>query len=102
MAKYDDYVSRRKREYGDRFSDAGLAPEFVRYFNSGERVKVRMGYGEEITGTIGATTGWTPCFLLMRRANSRGSSDTLGGNDHVVAVKRGREYVPVRERVGNA
>lgn len=95
---YHDFIERKQREYGERFSDAGLSEQFVSYFQSGQRIKVRMSHGEELTGTVGVTTGWVPSFLLMRRSNSHGSIWTLSDRDEIVAVKRGREYVPVSTR----
>lgn len=97
--KFEEYCARQRRQYGDRFNPAGLAEEFRRYYNSGERVRVRFGYGEELTGTIGVTTGWQPCFLLMRTSRSIGSSYTLSDRDQVIAAKRwGRTYVPILRR----
>lgn len=93
--KFEQYLDRKRREYGERFNDSELAPGFVRYFNTGERIRVRTSYGAVITGTVGVTTGWRPCFLLMPRSDSRGSSETLSVRDAVVAVKRGRGYVAV-------
>jgi len=88
---YADLVLRGRSHYGDRFSESDLAPRFRRYYESGERVRVRFSYGEA-TGTIGATTGWRPAFLLMRTARSIGSSYVLSERDTVVAVKHGRTY----------
>ena len=87
MTKYDDLVARKQREHGDKFDTSDLAPQFVPYFNGGERVRVRFSHGEELTGTIGVTTGWKPAFLLMRTSRSTGSPYTLGKDDEVVAVK---------------
>lgn len=92
----NDYIHSKKIQFGDKFDASGLHEHFHKYFNSGERVKVRFKYGEtfeEVTGTIGVTTGWKPAFLLMRRSNSMGSSDLLGANDRVIAVRVGRKYV---------
>lgn len=59
---------------------------------------MRTTYGDEVverTGTVGITTGWHPAFLLMSRSSAMGSSDVLSARDVIVAVKRGRSYVPV-------
>ncbi len=81
------------------FDPSTLAGQFVPYFhgrhNDRVRVRVRFSHGEELTGTIGITTGWRPCFLLMRRSNAYGSSYTLGTQDRIVAVKHGRTYQEV-------
>jgi hypothetical protein len=92
MSSYSEYTERKRREYGERFDASDLAPAFVPYFENGARVKVRFGYGEEAFGTVGATTGWKPVFLLMHNARAIGSSRTLSAADRVVAVKRGRGY----------
>jgi hypothetical protein len=90
--KYQDFVDRKVSHYGDKFSASELSEQFVRFYNSGDRVRVRFSYGEEVTGTVGVTTGWKPVFLLMRTSRSFGSSYTLGANDKVVAVKYGNKY----------
>ena len=92
MRSYHDYLTKKRAEYGSAFDPSDLNPAFIRYFESGQRVKVRL-YGEELTGTIGVTTGWKPCFLLMRRSNAYGSSDCIGHDTVLLAVKHGRAYV---------
>ncbi len=70
--------------------------EFAKFYQTEDRIKVEFTYGETtetLTGTVGVTTGWKPCFLLMLRSNSTGSVHILGQNARVVAVKRGRKYV---------
>lgn len=65
-------------------------------YGTGQRVRVRNGRtGEERTGTVSRTTGWSPSLMLMARSDSRGSSDLLGPDDVVVAYKASRGYVPV-------
>jgi len=85
-------IARRTAEYGEKFDRSALDPRFGHYFCTGERIKVRT-CGEEITGTVGITTGWRPWFLLMRTKRSIGSSVTLGPKDEIVAVQKGRTYV---------
>jgi hypothetical protein len=77
---------------------SALAPAFTRWYLAGDRVRVRFADGEEMTGIIGRSTGWRPVYLLMCRADSIGSPHVLGRGDRVIAVKRGREYVPVMPR----
>lgn len=97
MTEYEQLVQRGRERHGERFEESDLAPEFRPYFRTGQRVRVRYSYGEEVTGTIGASTGWRPCFLLMRTARSVGSSYVLGTRDHVVAVQKAGRYIPVEE-----
>jgi hypothetical protein len=96
MTKYDEYLARKRAEHGTQFDPSDLAPQFVRYYNSGERVRVQDKYGETRTGTIGVTTGWKPAFLLMATSRSLGSTELLSTDDQVVAVKHGRTYVATR------
>lgn len=99
MSTYDDYLRRKQNEFGKQFDSSKLAPQFVHYFNSGERIKVSRQYasGEVYTrtGTIGVTTGWVPAFLLMSRIGSSGSSDVLDEKDQIVAVHRHGHYITV-------
>jgi hypothetical protein len=80
---YQELITRKQREHGAKFDTSDLNQEFIKHYESGERVTVNFGY-EKKRGTIGVTTGWKPCFLLMLRSNSRGSSYTIGKNDKVV------------------
>ncbi len=91
---YAAMIERRKAQYGERFDDSSLAEAFRPYLQTGQRIKVRFSFGE-MTGTVGVTTGWKPCFLLMRRSSDRGSSWTLSTDDTITAVQRGRQYVEV-------
>jgi len=93
MRNYREFLAKKRAEYGEKFDASSLNPAFVKYFESGERVKVRIySDDDERTGTIGVTTGWAPCFLLMRRSNALGSSDCIMPESRVVAVQHGRTY----------
>ena len=91
---FEDFVSRGRRQFGDKFDTSCLIPSFVRFFGSQERVKVKFGYGEIVTGTIGVTTGWRPVFLLLRTSRSAGSRYTIGPDDRVVAIQYRGKYIP--------
>ena len=91
--RYIDYVKRGRGKWGDKFSESSLSRQFIEFYNSGERIKVRMSWGEILTGTVGVTTGWVPSFMLMKTRRSMGSSDLLSDRDTPIAVKRGRVYV---------
>lgn len=87
MSKYSDFLQRKQREYGKKFDASGLNPEFIPHFNSGDRVEITdTKYNYTRRGTIGITTGWKPCFLIMSRSNSRSSSDCISENDKVTAI----------------
>ena len=97
MRSYEQYVASGRAKHGDKFSDAGLSKQFISAFNSGERVtvKFRNDKGEvyEVKrGTIGATTGWKPCFLLMLTSRAYGSSYTLSDKDALGTMNDWREY----------
>lgn len=85
---YAETIERDKREHGTRFDESELAPKFVKYYESGERIEVDFGDGFRKRGTIGKTTGWRPCFLLMLRRDSIGSVYTLSEKDEIVKVVR--------------
>ena len=94
MNNYDELIERAKQRYGEKFDASALASQFIPYFNSEERIKVK-DYDEELTGTIGVTTGWKPAFLLMRTSRSIGSSYILKENNQIIAVKRRNKYAKV-------
>mgnify|MGYP001603505588 CR=1 FL=1 len=86
MSKYTDLIERKKREFGEKFDNSGLAENFIPYYNSGERIEVKFPDGSVKRGTVGVTTGWKPCFLLMLTSRSVGSSWTLHDGDKVVKI----------------
>ena len=89
---YYELLSRKRFQYGERFSEADLNKRFVPFFESGERIRID-DFGTEITGTVGVTTGWKPAFLLIRRRNDAGSEIVLGPKTKILAVQRGGRYV---------
>lgn len=93
MRNYHDFVNRQRRQFGPSFVEPVGAEHFGPFLHTGQRVRVRFAYGEELTGTIGVTTGFQPAFLLMRTSRSLGSPYTLGEGDRIVAVQHGRHYV---------
>jgi len=88
MTKYQAFCARKRQEYPDTFSEEHLNPIFIHAFNEGDtyRVHVDRGY-EKVWGYIGITTGWAPCFLLMRRRGQHGSSETIGPSDKIINSK---------------
>ena len=96
--KYSEYIHRKKHNYGYKFDDSELDKRFIPYFESGQRIKVKFIWGEELTGTIGVTTGWRPCFLLMRTTRSIGSPYVLRDSDELIAVKVGRKYITMEDQ----
>lgn len=93
-AHYQDYLNRKKAQYGERFDASELDPRFAEFYGTGQRIKVET-LGETLTGTVEVTTGWKPAFLLMRTSRSMGSRYTMGPKDRIVAVQYGRKYVLV-------
>jgi hypothetical protein len=80
--KFQDFLDRKHKEY-NHFDASELASEFIPYFNSQERIKVKFSYGEILSGTISVTTGFKPCFLLMRTKRSIGSPHIISNQDHI-------------------
>lgn len=88
MSKYEAYCARKLQEYPDKFDDRDLNPAFIQAFNNGEQFRVHVDFGyEKIWGYIGVTTGWAPCFLLMRRRGQHGSLQTIGLTDTIINSK---------------
>lgn len=97
MRKFEQYCTRGKQQHGAKFSAASLAPQFIAAYNSGERITVEFvdndNHVYEVRrGTIGATTGWQPCFLLMGRRTDHGSSYTLGANARITTMDAWRKF----------
>lgn len=92
--KFEDCVTRGRRAHGSKFTTKTLDKRFIDYFNSGVRIRVDFGDGLVQQGTVGVTGGWRPVFLLMLRSDSIGSTWTLGKNDTIVGVQKGKRYYP--------
>ena len=95
MRNFNDYLNRKRSEFGDKFDTSELDSRFIDAWESGARIKVRMGDGHYF-GTVGITTGWRPVFLLMHSSRCTGSSFTLRDTSTLVATKQGRRYVEGR------
>ena len=81
-----------KRQHGDRFDASTLFAQFAPYYRDRSlRLTIDGPMGRR-HGWIGKTTGWRPCFLLMRRVDSIGSWDCLSERDRILSVRprRGR------------
>jgi len=76
MRDYMNWFNQKAIEHGAKWDPSDLSMKFVKAFNTGERIRVKV-YGEVKTGTVGVTTGWKPVFLLMARKNCFGSSVLL-------------------------
>jgi hypothetical protein len=89
MTRFEVYCEKKRQQYGDKFVPP-KGKDFINAYNMGEdyRVYVRTRYpsGDTISrwGYVGLTTGWQPCFLLMRNSRAFGSSDTLEDGRDVV------------------
>lgn len=72
MNNYTAFLNRGKAKYGDKFDSSDLDQYFVKYYESGERIKVKLNMGNEIyyeCGTVSVTTGWKPVFILKHKRN---------------------------------
>lgn len=92
------YLARCRARHGDKFDPSELVPRFAAFLGTGQRIRVaNTRYDYVRTGTVGATGGWRPAFLLMHRSSDVGSSDILGPDDVITHVQYGRRYVPVAD-----
>lgn len=89
MTAFERYCERKRAQYGDKFVPP-TGDAFIDAFNKGVeyRIKVETKWADDYThtrwGYVGVTSGWQPCFLLMRNVRAYGSSDTLQeGRDRI-------------------
>jgi len=81
---YADLINRGFARHGSTFSPNGLSTQFIPFYERQARIKVRFSCGTVKTGTVGVTTGWVPCFILMLRKDSIGSSWCLDDRDTIL------------------
>ena len=83
MRNYQEAIERGKREHGEKFTEIDLNKDFIPYYENQARIEVEFTWGktkEILRGRVGITTGWKPCFLLMKTTRSLGSTDLLTKN----------------------
>jgi len=91
MKNFQSYLSKKRAEHGNKFDDSNLSKQFIKFYESAQRIEVEYSYGEtkEIQrGTVGVTTGWRPTFLLMRRISDHSSSYLLDDSVRIVKIVR--------------
>mgnify|MGYP001613092517 FL=1 len=86
MKTYTELVERKQAQYGSEFNSKELNKDFIHAYETGKRIEVQFRTQdgkiyETKRGTVGVTTGWKPCFLLMLTKRSIGSSWTIGMKD---------------------
>lgn len=76
---FQEYLARKRTEYGAKFDPSDLDPRFIPYYENGKRIWVdEFSIGESAkSGTVGVTTGWKPTFLLISSSRAMGSSTLL-------------------------
>jgi hypothetical protein len=88
ITRLESYLQRCRDRWGDKFDASGLAHSFAGHYNTGDRIEVQFEYGEVKRGTVAATTGWRPSFMLMLTKRSSGSIWLLSDRDKVLKVVR--------------
>ncbi len=96
---YQEYLARKKAEYGSQFDPSDLDPRFVSYYENGKRIWV-SDFGHVTSGTVGVTTGWKPVFLLISSSRAMGSSTTLTKKTKILGEVG--SYKPRRGEYGEA
>lgn len=86
MNNYNDFIARKRAQYGEKFNPSDLAPQFIPYYESGQRIEVKQPYKDEpnLRGYVGIATGWKPVFILLSKSNSHGSSEILSAKYKIV------------------
>lgn len=88
MDRFNDLCTARKKQYGDKFSTKDLSAQFVHAFNMGNTYRIQVDFGYAKTwGYVGITTGWVPCFMLMRRRGQHDSSQLLKATDKIISTR---------------
>lgn len=98
MTRLEEFLNRKRAEYGVKFDPSDLSEQFAGHFNTQQRIKVDfVGLDDErndvyghtlLTGTVSVTGGWKPSFMLMRTKRSASSSWLLSDRDKIVSEVR--------------
>lgn len=60
--------------------NSGLNEMFNSYFESGERIEVTYTDGTKERFYVGKSTGWKPCYLMIKKSNSYGGEAVFTEN----------------------
>ena len=89
-SKFKGYVL-KKAAADPRFSTVDLPEKFIKFWEKGHRVRIRIERGISSRyheyGYVGMSTGYQPAFLLMRNINARGSGVILCESDEITGVR---------------
>lgn len=101
-SKFRMYV-RRKVEKDPRFSTLDLPEKFIRFWEKGQnvRIKIERGLNHRYNeyGYVSISTGWQPVFLLVKSVKAKLSSVLLKEDDLIVGVRawNRKSYRPYRD-----
>ena len=88
--RFRAYVRERTRN-ASRFSTINLPLKFVKFWEKGSTVRIKIERGENFKytecGFVGVSVGWEPSFLLVRSVKTRGSIVLLCETDRIVGVR---------------
>jgi len=91
-SKFRSYV-RRKVEKDPRFSTLDLPEKFIRFWEKGQNVRIKIERGVNVRyceyGYVSISTGWQPVFLLVRSICARGSTVLLREDDAITGIRDG-------------
>lgn len=82
---------RRKIEQDSRFTTVDLPHKFIRFWEKGHNVRIKIEQGVNFirtgTGYVAMSTGWKPVFLLCKSIKAKGSSVILSDDDRIVGIR---------------
>lgn len=84
--KYVEFKTKQMESKGMKFDTSGLAPKFIPYFESGQRIIVRTHFNWVVRGYVGVTTGWKPSFILLSKSNSISSPVLLDNRYEIIGT----------------
>ena len=90
--RWTRYLAALREEHGARLDLSRIEERYLPFFRNGQRIKVRLADGTEVTGKVTCEGGRTPVLVLQQRSVSAKTPESLTARTELVAVRTGRGY----------
>jgi hypothetical protein len=87
---FAEYLTLASKKHYPKWDSSGLASQFIKHFESGQRIEVDDPIFGAKRGYVGVTTGWRPSFLLLSRVNCISSHILISDETKFLKTIRGK------------
>lgn len=95
MNRWEQYIERKKDQYGSKFDMSDIHQDFLPYLISGEKIIVDIPIDGIKRGWVGVTAGHRPSLLLLTKRSSRSSEYLLTKGCRLVGYMKGNDIIRI-------